>query len=176
MGITITLCIYKTANDVDVIWRTQIKFSFTWICGFVSHKNNKKNYKSIKFHIYFSINFEWSYLYEILCMLPPLPIFVGSNLVFNKVFMIKYLKFTWTVICMYHRKRKTYFSSEPLSKTGLGAYHDWFHLHGITRPVRSANQQLQNEKFLPTAGFEPGTFHLRSEVPKSCATRSYITW
>ena len=41
-----------------------------------------------------------------------------------------------------------------------------FHLHALTGPIRSANQELQNEKFLATVGFEPGTFRLRSERAK----------
>ena len=40
---------------------------------------------------------------------------------------------------------------------------------GLLDPVRSANRELQNEKFLPTVGFEPGTFRLRSDLAKSCA-------
>ena len=34
------------------------------------------------------------------------------------------------------------------------------------RRVMSANRELQNEKFLPTVGFEPGTFRLRCERAK----------
>ena len=65
-----------------------------------------------------------------------------------------FLKLTWTVI--YHWKLEPFFVSQSLSKTGfwLGVCHGWFHLHGLTRPVRSANRDLQNEKFLPTVGFE----------------------
>ena len=37
--------------------------------------------------------------------------------------------------------------------------------------MRSANQELQNKKFLPTVGFEPGTFRLRIERAKRCAIR-----
>ena len=33
----------------------------------------------------------------------------------------------------------------------------------------SPNRELQNEKFLPTLGFEPGTFHLWSERAKRWA-------
>ena len=44
--------------------------------------------------------------------------------------------------------------------SGEGAFKEnfvvWFHLHGITRHVRNANRWLQNEKILPTVGFEPG--------------------
>ena len=49
-------------------------------------------------------------------------------------------------------------SSEPLSKTGhwLGVCYGWFHLHGLTRHVRNANRDSQNDKYLPTMGFEPG--------------------
>ena len=36
----------------------------------------------------------------------------------------------------------------------------------------SANRELQNEKFLPTVGFEPGTFLLRSERAKRWAIRA----
>ena len=36
----------------------------------------------------------------------------------------------------------------------LGVCHGWFHLHGQTRAARSENRELQNEKFLPTAGLE----------------------
>ena len=32
--------------------------------------------------------------------------------------------------------------------------------------MRSANRELQNEKLLPTMGFEPGTFRLRSDLVK----------
>ena len=31
-------------------------------------------------------------------------------------------------------------------------------------------RELQNEKFLSTVGFEPGTFHLRSKRANQCAT------
>ena len=41
--------------------------------------------------------------------------------------------------------------------------------HGLTRPVRSANQDLQNETFLSAVGFQPGTFRLRSELSNHCA-------
>ena len=47
----------------------------------------------------------------------------------------------------------------------------WFHLHGLTWPVGSANRKLQNEKFLTTVGFEPGTFLLRSDRAKRRAIR-----
>ena len=58
-------------------------------------------------------------------------------------------------------------SSEPLSKTGyLGVCRDLLHLHWLTRPVRCANRELQNEIFLPTVGFELGTFRLRRERVK----------
>ena len=40
--------------------------------------------------------------------------------------------------------------------------HGWFHLHGLIRTARNAKQELQNEKFLSTVGFEQGTFRLRS--------------
>ena len=61
-----------------------------------------------------------------------------------------------------------------LIKTGfqLGVCHDWLHLHGLTRPVRSANRKLQNEKFMPTMGFEPGTFRIRSERATRWAIRA----
>ena len=39
-----------------------------------------------------------------------------------------------------------------------------------------SKQEMQNEKFLPTVGFEPGTFRLRRRHTQStnCATRSNI--
>ena len=36
----------------------------------------------------------------------------------------------------------------------------------LTRPVWNANQELQNEKFLPIVWFQPGTFRIRSERNK----------
>ena len=36
----------------------------------------------------------------------------------------------------------------------------------------SANRALQNEKFLPTVGFEPGTLRLESERAKRLAIRA----
>ena len=74
------------------------------------------------------------------------------------------------------------FKLAPLSKTGywLGVCHGWFHLHGLTRPARSANRKLQNEKFLPIVGFEPATFRIRSEVAKRCESQCghefFILW
>ena len=73
--------------------------------------------------------------------------------------------------------RQSYFSSEPLSKTGywlqnVGVCHCWFQLHALTRPMRSANREVQNLNFLPTVGFEPATFRFRSELSMRCAT----TW
>ena len=50
------------------------------------------------------------------------------------------------------------------------------HLHGLSRPVRSVNRELQNEKFLPTVGFEPGIFRLWSQLAKRCTTRSSAYW
>ena len=43
---------------------------------------------------------------------------------------------------------------------------DFINFHGLTRPVRSANRELQNEKFMTTVGFEPGTFRIGSERAK----------
>ena len=40
---------------------------------------------------------------------------------------------------------------------------------GLTRAVR-----IMNEIFLPTVGFEPGTFHLGSERTYRCATRADV--
>ena len=59
-----------------------------------------------------------------------------------------------------------FFSSEPLSETGywLGYVMVDLILHGLTRPVRSANQELQNEKFLSAEGFEPGTMQMKSTM------------
>ena len=67
------------------------------------------------------------------------------------------------------------FSSKALSKTGywLGVCHGWFHLRGISWPVRSANRELKNDKFLPTVGFEPPDLP-QSEVAKRCTIRWYI--
>ena len=67
-----------------------------------------------------------------------------------------------------------FFSSGTWFKTGylISVCHGWFHLHGLTRHVRSPSRELQNEKFLPTVGFEPGTFRLRSEL----AMRWAISW
>ena len=39
----------------------------------------------------------------------------------------------------------------------LRVCHGCFHMHGLTRPVRNANRELQNKQFLPTLGFEPGS-------------------
>ena len=49
------------------------------------------------------------------------------------------------------------FSSEHFSTTGyyIGVCHGWFHLHGLTRHVSSADWKLHNEKFLHTLGFGP---------------------
>ena len=46
----------------------------------------------------------------------------------------------------------------------------------FTWPVRSANQKLQNEKFLPTVGFEPRTLRIRSERAKRWAIRADKYW
>ena len=64
-----------------------------------------------------------------------------------------------------------FFSGEPFSKTRyyLAVCHGWFHLHGLTRPVRNANRELQKGKFMPTVGFEPGTCRLQSERVKRWA-------
>ena len=77
---------------------------------------------------------------------------------------------TWKVI--YHWRRQPYF----FYRTGflLGVCHGWFHLRGLTRSVRNADRELQNEKFLPTVGFEPGTFRFRSERANCCATRADV--
>ena len=66
-----------------------------------------------------------------------------------------YLKLIWTL--MFHWRRQPYFSREPLSKTGykLGVCHISFHLHMLTRTVRSAIRELQNEKFWSKVVFEP---------------------
>ena len=71
----------------------------------------------------------------------------------------------WWMICTKLDGLKPYFSSEPFYKTGywLGVCHGWFHLQGLTWPVQKANRELQNEKFMPTVWFEPGTIRLRSE-------------
>ena len=51
----------------------------------------------------------------------------------------------------------------------LGVCHGRFYLQGLPRAARNEREsirverELQNEKFLPTVGSEPGTFHLRSE-------------
>ena len=84
------------------------------------------------------------------------------------------LKLTWTVICHWKRQSK-FFSYEPLSKVWywLGVWHGLY-LLGITRPVRSANREIQNEKFLPSVGFEPDTFRLRREAAKSCAFITFV--
>ena len=55
------------------------------------------------------------------------------------------------------RTIKTYYS---LSKTGywLDVCHGWFHLYWLIRAVcHGKKRELQNEKLLPTAGFEPTT-------------------
>ena len=49
---------------------------------------------------------------------------------------------------------------------------DFICIHGLTWPVRSANRELQNEKFLSTVEFEPGAFRLRSEHAKRWAIRA----
>ena len=69
-----------------------------------------------------------------------------------------------------------FFSREALSKTVyyLGVCHGWFDLHWITGPVRSAIREFQNEQFLSSVEFEPGTFRLGNKVIKPCATRSAI--
>ena len=40
----------------------------------------------------------------------------------------------------------------------------------------SANLELQNEKFLPPGGFEPGTFRLQSERAKRWPIRADKHW
>ena len=61
-----------------------------------------------------------------------------------------------------------------LKQYWLGICHCLFHLQALTQPVRRANRELQNKKVLPTVGFEPGTFHLRSKFAKHCPSRSDI--
>ena len=59
-----------------------------------------------------------------------------------------------------------FFSSEPFSETGylLGVCHGWFHCNGLLELWGSwVERELQNEKFLPTVGFEPDVFRLGSE-------------
>ena len=51
----------------------------------------------------------------------------------------------------------------------FGECHGSFHLRGLTRAVSKAGREYQNEKFLPSVVFEPGT--LRSEHAKHCTTR-----
>ena len=45
---------------------------------------------------------------------------------------------------------------------------------GLLDHMRSANRELQNEKFLHAVVVQLGTFRLRTEVAKRCATRSDI--
>ena len=63
---------------------------------------------------------------------------------------------------------KSYIPLETAAKLDLkqGISSENVHLHGLTRPVKSANRELQNEKFMPTVGFEPGTFRIRCERVK----------
>ena len=49
---------------------------------------------------------------------------------------------------------------------------DFICITWLTLAVMNANWELQNEKFLPTVGFEPGTFYLRSERAKRWAIRA----
>ena len=84
------------------------------------------------------------------------------------------LKLTWKVI--YHWKLQPYFCLANLYlKQGTynhGVCHGWLHLYGLTRPVKSANRELQNEKFMPKVGFEPVTFRIRSERAERWAIRA----
>ena len=56
----------------------------------------------------------------------------------------------------------------------LGVFFGWFHLQQLTPTVRNTGRELQNEKFFPSVGFEPLTFHLQSERAKHCAMKTNI--
>ena len=48
----------------------------------------------------------------------------------------------------------------------------WFHLHGLARAARNTKQaRIKHWTFLPTVGFEPGTFRLINRRATNCATR-----
>ena len=63
----------------------------------------------------------------------------------------------------------------PPSSKGRGhnktVYKHEVHLRGRARAVRKVGRGSQNKQFLPSLGFEPGTFLLRDERAKYCATR-----
>ena len=59
-----------------------------------------------------------------------------------------------------------YYLTNLYLKQGIGSLYvkDVSHLQWLPRAVKTrVEQELQNEKFLPTLGFEPGTIRLRSE-------------
>ena len=57
------------------------------------------------------------------------------------------------------RAAKFFFREPFLSKRyKLGVCHGWVHLHGLNRPARSANREIQNENSCPQRDSNPGTF------------------
>ena len=82
-------------------------------------------------------------------------------------------KHNWEKLVKYlfsHEKLRTtencrYIFSFILNKIFLDVFYAWFNLHWLNRTARNSMQELQNEKFFHTVGFESSTF---------CITRSHI--
>ena len=64
----------------------------------------------------------------------------------------------------------TFFLANLYLKQGISS--EYVMVDFICMSLLDANRELQNETFLPTVGFEPGTFRIRSERAKRWATRA----